>query len=408
MSLRMCLLLAACWCCLSNQSEAANPVRYIQQSPATGSSAAVVVDGLPLVQTSQLDSLDEQGRRIGAQDVEQQVQQVLRNLDRVLKLAGSSLDRSVKLNVYVARDDAAAVVQQSLATAFPNESKPAVSYVVTALPQPEALLAMDAIAVTRDNSTRDKVETRIDVSSQKGSRTRAADPRVTILPTGSRIYISGQAEKAPKLGEATRLTLLSLEASLKYCGRTRADISHVKCFLEPMTQVSEVYRELETFFAPHAIPAVSYVEWESNLPIEIEVVAYGGSAAKQEPVTKIEFLTPPALTPSPVFSRITRIHHPTTIFISGLFGDTGADGAQQVEQIFDQLGSLLKATGSDFRHLAKATYYVSQDEPSRKLNELRPKYYAPNSPPAASKAQVRGVGKSGTGLTLDMIAVPAT
>lgn len=72
-----------------------------------------------------------------------------------------------------------------------------------------------------------------------------------------------------------------------------------------------------------------------------------------------------------------------------------------------KLPDILKASGSDMRHLAKATYYVSDNDASAKLNELRPKFYDPQRPPAASKAQVFGVGVADKSLTLDMIAVPA-
>ena len=40
-----------------------------------------------------------------------------------------------------------------------------------------------------------------------------------------------------------------------------------------------------------------------------------------------------------------------------------------------------------------------------KLNELRPKFYDPKRPPAASKAFVPGVGLAGPSLMIDMIAV---
>jgi hypothetical protein len=55
--------------------------------------------------------------------------------------------------------------------------------------------------------------------------------------------------------------------------------------------------------------------------------------------------------------------------------------------------------------LAKATYYVSNSEASGKLNELRPKFYNPQRPPAASKALVKSVGRNEMSVTLDMIAV---
>jgi enamine deaminase RidA (YjgF/YER057c/UK114 family) len=76
-----------------------------------------------------------------------------------------------------------------------------------------------------------------------------------------------------------------------------------------------------------------------------------------------------------------------------------------VGEIFDALGGIAKQTGSDLEHLVKATYYVTDADASRQLNELRPRYYNPLRPPAASKAMVRGTGQSGRTVTLDMIAV---
>ena len=81
------------------------------------------------------------------------------------------------------------------------------------------------------------------------------------------------------------------------------------------------------------------------------------------------------------------------------------DAAGQVREIFQSLGSVLQKTGSDFEHLAKATYYVSDNEASNKLNDIRPEFYNPRRPPAASKAKVKGVGLPGRTVTLDMIAV---
>ena len=70
-----------------------------------------------------------------------------------------------------------------------------------------------------------------------------------------------------------------------------------------------------------------------------------------------------------------------------------------------ELKQLLDRTGSDLRHLVKATYYVSDDVADRKLNEIRPEFYDPRRPPSASKARVPGVGLAGKSITLDMIAV---
>ena len=56
-------------------------------------------------------------------------------------------------------------------------------------------------------------------------------------------------------------------------------------------------------------------------------------------------------------------------------------------------------------HLAKATYYVSDDDGSRGIDKLRPELFDPQRPPAASKVTVHGVGQPARSFTMDMIAV---
>jgi enamine deaminase RidA (YjgF/YER057c/UK114 family) len=253
---------------------------------------------------------------------------------------------------------------------------------VTPLPHPDALAALDAVATS-------------DAKDAKRTRTAA------VLPPGSRIYISGQAEKGKDLAEATRKTLASLDATLKFLGRTRGDVVQAKAFLTPMKGVEAARKELASFFGDR-VPPLAFVEWKMTPPIEIELVVAGGKSRDGD---MIEFLTPPGMTASPIYSRVTRINRGPTIYVGSLYGPTTSPAAE-VEGAFTSLKKVLDDTGSDWKHLAKATYYVSTDAISGKLNELRPKYYDPRRPPAASKAMVTGVGRPGT-WTLDMIAVPA-
>ena len=213
-----------------------------------------------------------------------------------------------------------------------------------------------------------------------------------MMPQGTRIYVAGQAEKGATLAEATRRTLESLRATLKFLGVRETDVVQLKAFLKPMTDVHDVRRELATFFGSQPVPPVAFVEWESSLPIEIELIAWGGRDQSGDPV---EFVTPPGMATSTVFSRVARINHSRIIYVSGLYGTKSQDAATETREIFESLRGLLDRTGSDLRHLAKATYYVSTDAASTKLNELRPEFYEPARPPSASKALVAGVGRPG-------------
>ena len=219
------------------------------------------------------------------------------------------------------------------------------------------------------------------------------------------MYISGMAD-TNALPDATRKTLEKLMAALGQLGGKKADIIQLKAFLEPMSSMAAVRKEIVDYFGGSAPPVV-LVEWISpspNPPIEIEFIATARGDFSKE-TESVSFLTPPGTTSTKVFSRVARVNHGKLVYISGLYGMKSSDATGQVWEIFNSLGEILKQTGSDFEHLAKATYYVSDNDASNKLNDIRPEFFNPQRPPAASKAKVKSVGVPGKTVMVDMIAV---
>lgn len=363
--------------------------KRIGSDSKTGFAQAVVVDSAALLHTPQFFPLSPSGQVLG-DDAASQTLVVLRKLTDACRTHEAKLSDLVKLNLYVANEAVAKEVLETIAGRRIDEPSVAISVVQTRLPKPEMLVALDAIVA-------------LDASAKPPSAD--AKPRCAVLPLGPRVYVSGQAEKGATLAEATTKTMQSLKTTLTHLGSDLNRVVQVKSFLTPMSDVASAEKAITEFFAPASSPPMVFVEWQSTLPIEIEFVAsVPPNPMSQEP---LEFITPPGMTASPVFCRVVRINDPRTIFVSGLYSREAGDGAAQVNDVFAQLQDILKASGSDLRHLAKATYYVGDAEVSGKLNELRPKFYDPQRPPAASKAQVFGVGMAGRSLTLDMIAVPA-
>lgn len=259
---------------------------------------------------------------------------------------------------------------------------------------------------------------------------------MALLPAGPKLYVSGMAD-TNNLPLATRKTLEKLLAAIGHLGSQRDDIVQLKVFLQPMSEVAAVRKEIVGFFGGHTPPIV-FVEWISpapNPPVEIELIAAakerdrspvaaatnaasrgnfqagqhvepaaGGNRPRPESES-VSFLTPAGTASTKVYSRVARVNHGNLIYVSGLYGLKSSDGVGQVREIFDSLGEVLKKTGSDFEHLVKATYYVTDNDASNKLNDLRPEFYNPQRPPAASKAKVKGVGIAGKTVTMDMIAV---
>jgi enamine deaminase RidA (YjgF/YER057c/UK114 family) len=368
-----------------------SPIRCIEPDPATGSSRAVVVGAAPLLHSAQVVPVDGAGKLVGKDDGPRQIAQVMDQLDRLLPNGRSGWDRVVKLNVTVDSPATRAAVERVLVERFPGKVKPAVSFVQGALPVEGARVAVDAVAV----SDADGQERRV-------RRLPGSGPSAAVLPVGPCVYVAGQAEKG-ELAEATRKTLASLRQTLAFLGVEESQVVQVRAFVRPISDLGPIHKELAAHFGKDAVPPVVFVEWISTLPIEIELIA-AAPGKSREPV---EYLTPPGMQASPVYSRVARVGEGPRIYVSGLTSSIASDGATQVQDVFRTLGRVLEAAGSDFRHLAKATYYVMDEDASRQLNDVRPKYYDPKRPPAASKAMVPGVGRTGRRVSLDMIAVPA-
>jgi enamine deaminase RidA (YjgF/YER057c/UK114 family) len=325
---------------------------------------------------------------------------VLARLDGLLSSAQSDLQAAAKLNVYISTSNDIPVILQSLARKFSRVNKPAASFVVTALPEPAARVAMDAVAPTRLPSKALKVEWISLVSFQDRQITPAA-----IAPPGPLIYVSGMAD-TNSLPDATRITLGKLMSALGHLGLSNSDIIQLKAFFQPMSQAGVVRKAIVDFFGGTA-PPTAFVEWISpapNPPIEIELIAAGKPDSTNDNPSVV-FLTPPGTTSTKVFSRLAKVNRGQLIFVSGLYGMDAHDEEGEVREIFKSLGKILQRTGSDFEHLVKATYYVSDDLAGNKLNDIRAEFFNPLRPPAASKAKVRGVGVPSRTVTLDMIAV---
>ena len=380
----------------TSSAESQSSLRRIDTDAAAGLSAAVVVENCQLIHTTQILPLDDDARFHGG-TTNAQVDRVLERLEELMTACHATRERVVKLNVYVADAATRDVVRKRLADWFGPGSLPAVSYVATALPIAEARVALDAVIAIEQTAG----ETAPGFGTLKGSGKNSA---WSVLPRGDAIYIAGQAEPG-ELAEATWATLDSLLRTLRHMELDRRHIAAIKCFLQPMDRVAVVDQEVKRFFGAAAIPPVSHVEWVSgSLPIEIELIAYAPPIKGSETVS---VSATPWLKASPVFSRVARIHGDRRIYVSGLYSTVDGNGEIQTRDIFRSLGEILTKSGSDMRHLAKATYYVSDDDASAQLNAIRPSIYDPQRPPAASKAVVKDVAAERRGIVIDMIAAPA-
>ncbi|HUG91421.1 MAG TPA: Rid family hydrolase [Planctomycetaceae bacterium] len=380
-------------------------VEPLEPDDDSATSAAVLVGPCALAHTAQMLPIDAAGNLVGENDVAQQIRQVLANLEQSLDAAGSGIEHLVRIHVYAERAEGIAETRKQFREQFPRSARSAVTWTVGELPLAGALVMMDAVAAVPEHDG-------AAVSHHRVAGVRGSDGRahVSILPRGRVVYVSGQAAAGGTLAEATRNTLAGLSTTLEHLGLDRSHVVHVKSFLQPMTGVSDADREIAAFFAGREgrpVPATVHVEWTMRSPIEIELIASAPEGTVPQATGRIAAITPPGMQASPIFARVVVIDSERALYTSGLSVPASDAAEREVRDVFDRLGELLELAGSDFRHLAKATYYVADADVSRMLNAVRPDYYDPERPPAASKAEVRGAGPPGARISVDLIAVPA-
>lgn len=379
---------------LPGQVQAADSPRKvsIERIPSTlvpGTSVAVRVRNADLAHSTQLlpDETD-------SVDAATQISSLLARLQLVLRNAGTDCGNVVKLNVYVRDSKVRGLFLKELSR-WAADAPPAVAFVATPLPDEHALIALDAVFARKNVS---QASLPYIIPGRVGGAMRSR-----VLLPGDVVYVSGQAA-AGDLAEAATETLDGLLKTIEALNLTRKHIVQIKTFMKPMVKADVVDRQIAAFFGDDPVPPVSHVEWLSgSRPIEIELVVWAPHTPSADSVS---YFTPEWMKSSPVFSRVARIHGNDRVYLSGLEAATPGNGESQVRSVFQTLQGALAATGSDLRHLAKATYYESDANSSSQLNALRPSYYDPARPPAASKAMVADVGTAERTISLDIIAAP--
>ncbi len=333
-----------------------------------------------------------------ADSVAAQSKSVLSRLGGILKQTDSEKSSVIQLNAYVTSFDARTVFEAELKDWF-GRTRPAITWVATPLPNAQANVGLDAVFVSNQQTSKLLLSS----PSESTNENPNGSSETSLLPPGDVVYLSGQATSG-ELAEASHGTLQSLEKTLHLLELKKEHIVQIKCFMKPMTEVATVNQEIASFFGDSPIPPVSHVEWTSgSRAIEIELVAWAPASKSEESVS---YATPPGTRSSPVYSRVARIHGQDRIYISGIFAANSGSGEEQVLSIYETLQSALKLAGSDLNHLAKATYYVSAADSSDQLNKLRPNYYDPKRPPAASKAMMKTMAAKNRSIHIEMIAAP--
>ena len=124
-------------------------MRFVQTDEAPSAigpySQAVIANGL--VYTSGQIALTTEGIMLG-DDVIIQTKQVLKNLEAVLKEAGSSMQEVIKTTIFIASMDDFTIINEIYEEAFGSHKPARATVAVKTLPK-NALVEIDAIALVK-------------------------------------------------------------------------------------------------------------------------------------------------------------------------------------------------------------------------------------------------------------------
>ncbi len=410
----LCLVMSACTQSGTSGQEAASqsesPISYVDPRENSGMSMAVTVDDVPLAHTSQMLPLDQNGDLVGSGDLSEQYDRVMQNLRQSLKAGSSSIDRTVQVRFYLKRQEDTQTVRKLMAETFSGEHKPTVSYVVSHLPHPEALIAADAVAVSSSESGD------VTIHRASGIPGSSRQGHVSIMPRGNKVYLSGQTEDGQMI-ESTVQVMKSLLGTAAWLGLDATDVIQVKAFMHPIADARAVEDTVRSYFREGLAPPFVAVEWydasylsylsldeeDGPVPIEIEILLSRGTT-EPEDTEAVTYSTPPFMAQPEYYSRVAEMHSGRMVFVSGLYAEAENPRAE-LEAMYQQLGDILDRTGSGFELLLKGTYFVTNEASSVALNEIRPEYYPSYKAPTSSKMPVRATGNPNSTVTFDMIGV---
>ncbi|MCG8601874.1 MAG: RidA family protein [Verrucomicrobiales bacterium] len=312
---------------------------------------------------------------------------MVEELRRIAGLCDASLKNVVRLNVYIGREvPELRSTAEALIEEFRVEGNtPAVSIIPGKLPR-GALLGIDAVLVLKSRS---------DEISFVGRDAGIAPARKGI------VFASGRVAKAKTYAESIPEMHKLVMGDTEHLGVSEDDIVAVRAFINDFANWEKAEAEIASIFGERTPPVV-FLEWEREDTIEVEYIFATPASTTDEPVIHHFPNTPKA---SPSFSRGSVVHSKEIIFMGAMFGEPG-DPEKEVVSLLDTVVKNAEEAGSDVDHLAKTTYFVNDSEVDKAAGPVRPKYYHPDTPPAASKIRREHVGLPGHHISMDMIAVP--
>ena len=291
-------------------------------------------------------------------DIRQQTKATLDSIAAALKSAGSSLDRTASVTVYLRRASDAAAMDEVYATYFPKDPPARTAVVVTQpLANPAGLVEISAIGIPTGAERT--------VIHPAGWRRPAAAYSYGIR-SGDTLFLAGLVSQKGEdnttirgdLAAQTKVVMDNAAVVLKTAAMGFADVVSSRVWVTEASNqpMNEVYRTYFEGVAPPARAAVRVEPLSPDLLVEVTMTAVRDASRRA-------VLPPnPDGTPgraNPILSPAIQVGN--RLYVAGMLGNTPAnkgDVKAQTTEVLARIERTLKAAGFDLSHVVDSLVYL--------------------------------------------------
>ncbi len=131
-----------------------------------------------------------------------------------------------------------------------------------------------------------------------------------------------------------------------------------------------------------------------------------------KPDSILRFLNPTTMAPPAGYSHVAEVSGGRLVFLSGQVA-TDREGklvgpgdlAAQTRQVFENLKAGLEAVGTDFAHVVKLTYFLTDASQIAVVRGIRDMFVDPKHPPASTAVQIARLVREEFLIEVDAVAV---
>jgi 2-iminobutanoate/2-iminopropanoate deaminase len=335
-------------------------------------SAAVRADGLIYV----AGALSQEGG-----DIRVQTRQVLEDMDKTLRAAGSRLANVASVNVYITRGEDFAAMNEVYRT-FWEKDPPVRTTIVADLVIPGALIEFSMIAVP-DGGERTVIHPSHWVPS--------TNPYSYGIKSGDTLFLAGLVSRngrdnAVVDGDMTAQTKTVLDNAgeiLKAAGMTYDHVVSSRVYITDGTKFQDMNGVYRTYFTKDPPARATVIAGLMGTQYQVEITLTAVSTPKRAIIAPQADGSPGR--PSPILSSAIEVGN--RLYLSGMLGNTAdnkGDMEAQTRETLARIGRTLKAAGYDWSHIVDGVVYITDVSQFDAMNRAYREVFAKDFPARAT------------------------